>query len=105
MRIISAALSVIALSCVLAASDTRAQQAAPPTPEIAAPQNVPYPGVITLDVDATDVQRGIYRVHESIPVEAAGPLTLLFPQWLPGTHAPEGELEKFVGLTLSANGQ
>lgn len=27
------------------------------------------------------------QVRQVIPV-AAGPLTLLYPQWLPGTHSP-----------------
>src|SRR5215204_3405532 len=43
---------------------------------------------ITLDVDATDVERGIFRVSETIRVARAGRLTLLFPKWVPGNHAP-----------------
>ncbi len=71
-----------------------------------------YPGgTITLDVDATDTPRGIYRVTETIPV-AAGPvaagkreLTLLFPQWLPGNHGPRGPLAELVALSFEAGGQ
>jgi predicted metalloprotease with PDZ domain len=57
---------------------------------------------ITLDVDATDVERGIFRVHETIPVSRAGPLTLLFPTWVPGNHAPTARIERLTGLLLRA---
>ena len=40
----------------------------------------------------------------TIPVQA-GPLTLLYPQWLPGNHAPRGELDKLAGLTFQAGGR
>src|SRR5690348_13865606 len=39
-------------------------------------RDVPYPGTIRLDIDASDTSRGIYRVVETIPVRP-GPLTLL----------------------------
>lgn len=57
-----------------------------------------------LQVDATDVARKIFKVHERIPV-TTGKLTLLYPEWLLGTHAPAGVLlAQFAGLTLSGNG-
>lgn len=40
----------------------------------------------------------------SIPVQA-GPLTLMFPQWIPGEHGPTGPIDNFTGLVFSANGQ
>lgn len=61
------------------------------------------PGEITLHVDATDVARGIFRVRETIPV-TPGRVTLLYPQWLPGNHAPRGQIDKVAGLTIAANG-
>jgi predicted metalloprotease with PDZ domain len=69
------------------------------------PVDQPYPGTITLDVDATDVTRGIFRVVETIPVAKPGPMVLLFPQWLPGAHAPRGQIEKLAGLMVTANGK
>ncbi|HAT32270.1 MAG TPA: peptidase M61 [Janthinobacterium sp.] len=72
--------------------------------EVPAPLDVPYPGTIVLKVDATDLARQIFRVRESIPVKA-GPLTLLYPQWVPGNHGPSGPLTQFAGLTLSGNGK
>jgi predicted metalloprotease with PDZ domain len=73
--------------------------------EVPPPRDVPYPGTIQLDVDATDVQRGIFRVRETIPVERAGRMTLLFPKFLQGNHAPRGEIEKLAGLTITAGGK
>lgn len=64
----------------------------------------PYSGLIRLNVDATDTQRGIVRVTETIPVQA-GALTLLYPEWLPGHHSPSGPIEKLAGLIVTANNQ
>jgi predicted metalloprotease with PDZ domain len=71
---------------------------------VPAPQDVPYSGVITLQVDATDIERHLFSVHESIPVKP-GPLTLLYPQWLPGNHAPRGPIDGLAGLLMSSNGR
>ncbi|NML11821.1 M61 family metallopeptidase [Sphingobium sp. AR-3-1] len=71
-----------------------------------APKDIPYPGgTIRLEVDATDTVQRIFRVKETIPVAAAGPMTLMMPAWLPGNHAPRGQIEKLTGLTFTANGQ
>lgn len=78
----------------------------PMPPPIAAPQDAPYAaGAITLEIDATDVRRGIFRGHEVLPVSGAGPITLLYPQWLPGNHAPRGPMNLFAGLEVRANGE
>lgn len=69
-----------------------------------APRDVAYPGTIILRVDATDIERRIFRVRESIPVRA-GTLTLLYPQWLPGNHAPRGPIEMLAGLNITAGGK
>ncbi len=72
---------------------------------IPAPREVTFPGTMTLAVDATDTDRGIFRVRQTIPVSASGAMTLLFPKWLPGNHAPRGEVEKLVGLVIKAGGR
>jgi len=72
--------------------------------DVPAPQNVPFQGTLKINVDATDIGRRIFRVHETIPVQA-GALTLLYPQWLPGNHSPTGPIDKFAGLKVTANGQ
>ena len=90
------------LVALAAAGQPRGVPFPPPTPE---PRDVPYPGVITLDVDASDVTRGIFRVREHVPVAAPGPLTLLYPQWLPGKHAPRGAINLLAGIEIRANGE
>jgi predicted metalloprotease with PDZ domain len=72
--------------------------------DVPAPQDVPYAGTLQIKVDATDLAQRIFRVHEVIPAQP-GPLTLLYPQWLPGNHSPTGPIDKLAGLKLSANGQ
>jgi len=78
---------------------------APPAPPIAEPVDAPYPGVIRVAVDATDLAHAIFRAHESLPVAGPGPLTLLYPKWRPGSHSPTGPIDKLAGLAVTANGQ
>lgn len=74
------------------------------TPQAAPVLRAEYPGVVRIEVDATDVNHRIFRVRERIPV-VPGPLRLSYPQWLPGKHAPRGQIDKLSGLRLSAGGQ
>jgi hypothetical protein len=68
-------------------------------PGVPVAQDRPYPGVIELRVDATDVNHRMLRVQERIPVRT-GTLQLLFPRWLPGTHGPYAEPSQFAGLIV-----
>src|SRR5256885_3186414 len=68
------------------------------------PRDVPYPGTIRLEVDASQTGQGIFTVHEALRVRP-GPLTLLSPKWLPGNHAPSGEVDKLAGLVIRADGR
>lgn len=61
-------------------------------------------GLITLDVDATDLERKIMEVRQSMPVKP-GPMTLFYPRWLPGTHSPTGPIGQLAGLRIQAKGQ
>ncbi len=36
------------------------------------PQDIPYPGVIGLHVDATDLAHRVFRVTETVPVSRTG---------------------------------
>ena len=69
------------------------------------PADPVFPGVIQLLVTATDIEQRIFHVHEQIPVSGGRELTLLYPEWLPGTHAPWGRnrINKLAGLTIAAN--
>ena len=82
-----------------------APQPVPFVDTIPVAQDIPYPGTILLNVDATNTEQGIFRVKETIPVAKAGPMALLFPKWLPGAHSPRGEIEKLAGLVIKANGR
>ena len=72
--------------------------------DVPPPQDVPYQGTLQVSVDATDVARRIFQVREVVPAQP-GPLTLLYPAWLPGHHSPVGPIDKVAGLVISANGQ
>ena len=72
---------------------------------IPAARDVPYPGTMILKVDATDIEQNIFKVSQTIPVAKSGRMTLLFPAWLPGNHAPRGQLDKVAGLTIKAGGK
>lgn len=71
---------------------------------IPAARDIPYPGTMSLVVDASDTTQRIWRVKQTIPVSSSGPMTLLYPEWLPGKHGPRGMLDKMAGLTITANG-
>src|SRR5690348_8216796 len=57
---------------------------------------------IDLVVDATQAPEKILHVRLSIPVKP-GPLTLYYPKWIPGEHAPSGPIGNVAGLKFSAN--
>jgi predicted metalloprotease with PDZ domain len=88
-----------------ATAQNSAPQPVPFVDTIPQPRDVDYPGTMTLDIDATNTQQGIFRVKQTIPVAKSGPMALLFPKWLPGKHGPRGEIEKLAGLQISANGK
>ncbi|MGB9429599.1 MAG: M61 family peptidase [Gammaproteobacteria bacterium] len=73
-------------------------------PAAAAGLITPYSGAITLTVDLRAAPRKIFKVREVIPVKP-GPLTLYYPKWIPGEHAPSGPLANVAGLVFTANGQ
>ena len=72
--------------------------------DVPAPQDIPFNGTLKINVDATDLAHRVFRVHETVPAQA-GPLTLLYPQWLPSNHSPTGPIDKLAGLVVKANGK
>lgn len=89
--------SLVLAALLVTSTPVAAHGSAPGVPPVS---SAPYPGTITLAVDATDVERRIQRAIETFPVKP-GPLTLLYPQWLPGTHSPAGRLDQFSGVECS----
>ena len=59
---------------------------------------------IRLEVNATDAPRRLYHVRMTIPAKP-GPMTLLYPEWIPGEHSPTGPITDLVGLKIQASGQ
>src|SRR5262245_58784678 len=59
---------------------------------------------IQLAVDASDAPRKILHAKMTIPA-AAGPLTLVYPKWIPGEHGPTGPIVDTAGIVISAGGQ
>jgi len=73
--------------------------------EVPTPQDVPYaPGTIKIEIDATNLSQRIFRVKETIPVQA-GPLVMQFPKWVPGGHSPRNPMDDVAGLVFTGNGQ
>jgi predicted metalloprotease with PDZ domain len=79
-------------------------QPVPLPPPVSMPADKPYEGTISLSVDTTNINDRILNVHETIPVKG-GELTLLYPQWLPGTHSPSNPVANMAGLVVLANGR
>jgi predicted metalloprotease with PDZ domain len=57
----------------------------------------------SVNVDATDARRGVFHSHLTIAA-APGPLTLVYPKWIPGEHMPTGPITQLAGLHFKANG-
>ncbi len=102
-----AAAAVLAFATPLAAQTSEGPQPAPMPPAIAEPRDEAYPaGTLKLEVDATDIERRIFRVRQTIPIATGGgQVTLLYPQWVPGGHSPRNALFNMAGLVVKANGQ
>jgi predicted metalloprotease with PDZ domain len=58
---------------------------------------------VTLVLDASQASRNILYAHERLPV-TPGPLTLVYPKWIPGEHAPSGPLNDLAALRITAGG-
>jgi len=57
-----------------------------------------------LTVDLTDAPRKILHAQLTIPA-TPGPLTLLYPKWIPGEHGPTGPINNLAGIVITADGQ
>lgn len=59
---------------------------------------------ITITADLTDAPRKMIHGYLTIPV-TPGPLTLVYPKWLPGEHSPTGPIKNLAGLTFTVDGR
>ena len=101
------AIALFFATALLAQSQNQPQpQPDPMPPPIAAPVDQPYVGPVKLTVDLTDNARRVASVHEDISAEpGAKELVLLYPQWIPGSHSPNGPISKLAGIVTTVDGQ
>jgi predicted metalloprotease with PDZ domain len=59
---------------------------------------------VRLRVDATDAPRRLFHVQMTMPAKT-GPMTLLYPEWIPGEHGPTGPIINLVGLQVRGAGK
>jgi predicted metalloprotease with PDZ domain len=59
---------------------------------------------IQIAVDASQAPQKILHTHLEIPVQP-GPLTLYYPEWIPGEHMPDGPIIQMAGLKFSGDGK
>jgi len=68
---------------------------------VPAPLDRDYPGVLHVSVDASDVERRIVHVNETL-TSPPDELVLYYPKWIPGQHAPGGPIDRLAGLVIRA---
>jgi predicted metalloprotease with PDZ domain len=61
-------------------------------------------GPVALTVALPNPGQQILYVHETMPV-SPGPLTLYYPKFIPGDHAPDGPIDAMMGLEITAAGK
>ena len=59
---------------------------------------------IEITADLSDAPRKVYHAEVELPV-SAGPLALITPEWIPGTHMPAGPAEDITGVVFTADGK
>ena len=108
-KVTGTALAVLALAITAPAfsATLSAPIAVPLSHSVPDAADTPFPGgAMRLDIDATDVTRGVYRVTQTVPVApGTTQLTLLLPQWLPGNHGPRGTMAELADVQFFAGGK
>ncbi|HEU4409763.1 MAG TPA: hypothetical protein VFS43_31210 [Polyangiaceae bacterium] len=75
------------------------------SPAAAAPAARPAAGAaLRVRVDAREAPQMILHSKVRVPARP-GPLTLVYPKYIPGTHGPSGRVADIVGLRMSAGGR
>jgi len=59
---------------------------------------------IQITADLSEAGRKVYHAEIDLPVKP-GPLTLITPKWIPGTHRPTPIVDSITGVVFTANGQ
>ncbi|HXT52505.1 MAG TPA: M61 family peptidase [Thermoanaerobaculia bacterium] len=58
---------------------------------------------IAIDVDLREAPRSLVHAKLLIPA-SPGPLTLVYPKWIPGEHGPSGPIRDLAGVRFRAGG-
>ncbi len=103
---------LVLASSVLLATGALAQKQPQPQPQpvpwppsIPQPMDKPYVGPIQLTVNVTNTTDRVEHAHEVIPVEPGSKqMILLYPQWLPGDHEPDGPIKMLGGIVTTVDG-
>ncbi|WP_305097346.1 M61 family metallopeptidase [Croceibacterium aestuarii] len=111
-RFVVAPLAVAALIAVVP-NTSAAQEALRSAPvatalpdPVPAARDVPFPGTVKLDIDATDLTRGIFRVNQVFPVPpGTSDMILLLPEWIPGKHASRGMTNLLADVRFEVDGK
>ena len=103
MKLAVLAMTVCSVAVPFAFAASAGPTAVAPVTAIATPKDRAYPGEMRITADMSDLERRIVHVHESLS-GIDGKTVLLYPQWLPGNHAPQGPIDRIAGLRISANG-
>ncbi|MEO6800740.1 MAG: M61 family peptidase, partial [Rhodanobacter sp.] len=61
-------------------------------------------GPVAITVRLPNPGQKVLYVHEVMPVRP-GPLTLYYPKYIPGDHAPDGPIGAMMGLEITAGGK
>ena len=93
-RLTRSCLVLTPLLCILAASNLDCSN---PSPKEAQAN-------MKVNVDARDAAHGIFHAELEIPC-SPGILTLVYPKWIPGEHAPFGPIMQLVGVRFSTSGK
>ena len=101
-----ACVAICALYCApVAAQSARGPVYSEPAHGVALPVDRAFAGTIELHVDATDVGRRIFSVHQRIPVGHVGATTLLYPRWEAASHGPSLTVTDLAGLMIESGGR
>jgi len=55
-------------------------------------------------VDLTDASQNLFHTAVTLPA-TPGPMTLVYPKWIPGNHRPSGPIANVAGLHMRSGGQ
>jgi hypothetical protein len=61
------------------------------------------PSSLSLSVDLSTVSERLVRAELKLDADA-GPLTLVYPQWIPGEHGPTNPINDLVELEITDGG-